>query len=100
MSVRVARERAQRVAELSRLKRLTFAEQHIGSAQPVLFESGKVDGLRVGTTANFLKVAVDSEINLTNHLRRVLITGASDRWAVGQLTEDHRQAQTVPPAIP
>jgi hypothetical protein len=87
------------VAELSRLKRLTFAEQHIGSALPVLFESGKVDGLRVGTTASFLKVAVASEINLTNHLRRVLITGASDRWAVGQLSEEHRQTQTVPLTI-
>ena len=99
VSVRVARERAQRLAELSRLKRLTFAEQHIGSALPVLFESAKVDGLRVGTTANFLKVAVASEMNLTNHLRRVLITGATDRWAVGQLTEEHRQAHTVPLVI-
>jgi threonylcarbamoyladenosine tRNA methylthiotransferase MtaB len=92
----VARERAQRMAELSRLKRLTFAARHIGSTLPVLFESGKIDGLRVGTTANFLKVAVPSEGDLSNHLRHVLITGASDRWAVGQLTEEHRRVRTVP----
>jgi threonylcarbamoyladenosine tRNA methylthiotransferase MtaB len=96
VSARVARERAQRIAELSRRKRLTFAEQYIGSVTPVLFESGKIDGLRVGTTANFLKVAVASEIDLTNHLRQVMITGVSDRWAVGQLTEEHPKVRTVP----
>jgi threonylcarbamoyladenosine tRNA methylthiotransferase MtaB len=96
VSARVARERAQRLAELSRRKRLIFAEQYIGSLLPVLFESGKTDGLRVGTTANFMKVAVASEIDLTNHLRQVLITGVSDRWAVGQLTEEHRKVRTVP----
>jgi threonylcarbamoyladenosine tRNA methylthiotransferase MtaB len=96
VSARVARERAQTVAELSRRKRLIFAEQYIGSISPVLFESGKIDGLRVGTTANFLKVAVASEIDLTNHLRQVLITGVSDRWAVGQLTDEHPKVRTVP----
>jgi threonylcarbamoyladenosine tRNA methylthiotransferase MtaB len=96
VSARVARERAQRLAELARRKRLIFAEQYIGSIAPVLFESGKIDGLRVGTTGNFLKVAVASDIDLTNRLRRVLITGVSDRWAVGQLTEEHRKVRTVP----
>jgi threonylcarbamoyladenosine tRNA methylthiotransferase MtaB len=89
VSGRLARERAQRLAELSRLKRLTFTEQFIGSTLPVLFESGTIDGLRVGTTANFLKVAVSSDIDLTNRLKDVLITGASDRWAVGQLAAEH-----------
>jgi threonylcarbamoyladenosine tRNA methylthiotransferase MtaB len=84
------------MAELARRKRLIFAEQYIGSITPVLFESGKVDGFRVGTTANFLKVAVASDVDLTNRLRQVLITGVSDRWAVGQLTEDHPKLRTVP----
>jgi len=96
VSAHVARERAQRIAELSRRKRLIFAEQYIGSILPVLFESGKIDGLRIGTTANFLKVAVASEIDLTNNLRQVLITGVSDRWAIGQLAEEHRKVRTVP----
>jgi len=96
VSAGIARERAQRIAELSRRKRLIFAEQYIGSILPVLFESGKIDGLRIGTTANFLKVAVASEIDLANNLRQVLITGASDRWAVGQLAEEHRKVRTVP----
>jgi threonylcarbamoyladenosine tRNA methylthiotransferase MtaB len=92
----VARERVQRMSDLSRLKRLAFAERHIGFTLPVLFESGETDGLRIGTTPHFLKVAVTSNVDLTNQLRQVLITGASDRWAVGQLTEEQRQVRTVP----
>jgi len=92
---RVSRERARRMAELSRHKRLTFAERHIGCTLPVLFESGKIDGLRIGTTANFLKVAAASEIDLANQLRPVVITGASDRWAVGQLMEEPRHTRTL-----
>jgi len=92
----VARERVQRMSDLSRRKRLAFAERHIGSTLPVLFESGETDGLRIGTTAHFLKVAVASDVGLTNQLRNVLITGASERWAVGQLTDAQRQVGTVP----
>ncbi|HEY7533720.1 MAG TPA: tRNA (N(6)-L-threonylcarbamoyladenosine(37)-C(2))-methylthiotransferase MtaB [Nitrospiraceae bacterium] len=83
----VARERAKQLAELSTHKRLAFAERSIGCTLPVLFESGETDGLKIGTTANFLKVAVASDTELANQLRPVLITGASDRWAVGQLTD-------------
>lgn len=93
---RIARERARRIAELSRHKRLTFAEQYIGSTLPVLFESGKIDDLRIGTTANFLKVAVATNVELANELRQVLITGISDRWAVGQLTEGHQPVRKAP----
>ena len=91
----VARERAKRLSDLSRLKRLAFAERHIGSTLPVLFESGETDGLRIGTTPHFLKVAVPSDVDLTNQLRHVLITGASERWAVGQLTEERRPVRMV-----
>ena len=94
--IAVARERAKKLAELSRLKRLAFAERYIGSTVPVLFESGEIDGYRLGVTANFLKVAVPSHIDLTNHLKDVHITGASDRWAVGQLTAEHQPVRRVP----
>jgi threonylcarbamoyladenosine tRNA methylthiotransferase MtaB len=94
--IAVARERAKILAQFSRLKRLAFAERYIGSTVPVLFESGEMDGYRLGVTANFLKVAVPSNINLTNHLKDVHVTGASDRWAVGQLTEQHQSTGRVP----
>jgi threonylcarbamoyladenosine tRNA methylthiotransferase MtaB len=86
--VAIARERAKVLAELSRLKRLAFAERYIGSTLSVLFESGSVDGFRLGVTANFLKVGVSSPIDLTNHLKEVRIIGTSDRWALGQLAEE------------
>lgn len=90
-----ARERAKVLAELSRMKRLAFAEQYIGSAVSVLFESGEVDGFRLGVTANFLKVGVPSSINLTNRLKDVRITGVSDSWAVGQLMAEHQTTRRI-----
>jgi len=92
----VARERAKILAELSRLKRLAFAERYIGSTVSVLFESGNVDGFRSGVTANFLKVGVPSDIDLTNQTKEVQIIGASNRWALGQLTAERQTTRTVP----
>jgi threonylcarbamoyladenosine tRNA methylthiotransferase MtaB len=83
--VKAAQQRAQTLAELSRQKRLAFAERWIGSLVPVLFEEGQTEGLRLGTTPHFLRVGVISEAALSNHIEDVRITGASDRWAVGQL---------------
>jgi threonylcarbamoyladenosine tRNA methylthiotransferase MtaB len=94
--ISVARERAKILAELSRLKRLAFAEQYIGSIVPVLFESGEMDGFRLGVTANFLKVGIPSTFDFTNQLKEVQIIGTSDRWAVGQLTTPHHSLQMVP----
>ncbi|HSQ91258.1 MAG TPA: hypothetical protein VLM19_03690, partial [Nitrospiraceae bacterium] len=90
------RQRSKILAELSRFKRLAFAERYIGSTMSVLFESGAIDGFRLGVTANFLKVGVSSNIDLTNHLKDVRIIGASDRWALGQLTAEHRPMRGVP----
>ena len=81
----IARQRAKTLTNISRQKRLAFAQQAIGASVPTLFESGETNGLRFGTTPNFLKVAVSSEEDLTNQLRLVQITAASDRWAVGRL---------------
>jgi threonylcarbamoyladenosine tRNA methylthiotransferase MtaB len=81
----VARRRARALAELSREKRLAFAERSIGSSVSVLFESGRTEGLQLGTTAHFLKVGIVCEAELTNQVHDVTIIGASDRWAVGQL---------------
>lgn len=81
----VVRRRAQTLAELSRQKRLAFAEQWIGSSVSVLFEEGETEGLRLGTTPYFLKVGIAWEAGLSSQIREVRITGASDRWAVGRL---------------
>ena len=94
--IAVARQRAKILAELSRVKRLAFAERYIGSTVSVLFESGVMDGFRVGVTANFLKVGVPSNIDLANHLKEVRIIGTSDRWALGQLTAERQPMRRVP----
>lgn len=85
VSADVARQRAQTLAQLSRQKRLAYAERWIGRSVSVLFEEGQTEGLRLGTTAHFLKVGVASESTLVNQTHEVTITGASDRWALGRL---------------
>jgi threonylcarbamoyladenosine tRNA methylthiotransferase MtaB len=87
----VARRRAQTLAEISREKRLAFAERWIGTSVSVLFEGGQTEGLRLGTTAHFLKVGVACEAELATQIREVRITGASDRWAVGQLIASDKE---------
>jgi threonylcarbamoyladenosine tRNA methylthiotransferase MtaB len=82
----VARQRAQTLAAMSREKRLAFAERSIGNSVSVLFERGETEGMRLGTTANYLKVGVALNKDLAHQVHQVRITGASDRWAVGQLT--------------
>ena len=91
----IARRRAKTLATLSRQKRLAFAEQAIGATLPVLFESGEMEGLRLGTTPHFLKVAVSSDIDLTNQVWQVRITGATDRWAVGQCLSSYETKRKV-----
>jgi threonylcarbamoyladenosine tRNA methylthiotransferase MtaB len=94
--IAVARQRAKTLAELSRLKRLAFAERYIGSTVSVLFESGVTDGLRLGVTPNFLRVGIPSNIDLADQLNDVRIVGASDRWALGQLAVECRPMRRVP----
>lgn len=77
------------LTSLSQTKRLVFHDKHIGTSIPVLFEAGHHDGFAVGTTANFLKVAVPSPIELTNQIHPVTITAASERWAIGHLPTHH-----------
>jgi threonylcarbamoyladenosine tRNA methylthiotransferase MtaB len=92
----VAQGRAKILTELSRLKKLAFAERYIGSTLSVLFESGNLDGFSSGTTPNFLKVGVPSNMDLANQLREVRITGTSNRWALGKLTAERQPLQAIP----
>jgi len=94
----VAQRRAKALSDVSRAKKLAFAERWIGTTMPVLFESGMTDGLCLGTTPNFLRVGVPSSVELAQEVRTVRITGASDRWAVGRLAGVHRSLPMVPMA--
>lgn len=83
----------------SQEKRLVFHDRHIGTTVPLLFESGQQEDYRVGTTANFLKVAVLSNVDMTNQLREVTITAASERWAIGHLSSHHATTTTTLPML-
>lgn len=91
----VARERARTLSDLCLLKRMVFAERFIGTTVPVLFESGETEGLTLGTTPNFLRVGVPSSPDLTNQLKPVGISAASDRWAVGRIAPVHDPSRPV-----
>jgi len=86
----VARRRAKELSELSRAKRMAFAKQFIGSTVSVLFESGTTDGLTLGMAPNFLRVGVPLSGGLAREVRKVRISAASDRWAIGRvMAADH-----------
>ncbi|BCA53402.1 putative tRNA modifying enzyme, MiaB-like [Nitrospira sp. KM1] len=80
----VSSERVRALTALSNRKRAQFVQHHIGRTVSVLFESGERDGFRVGTAPNFLHVAVPSVQAPEGEVRPVLVSGTSDRWAVGQ----------------
>lgn len=92
----IVKRRTAVLTALSQAKRLAFHDRHIGATVPVLFESGLSDGYAVGTAANFLKVAVPSSTEMTNQVRQVTITAASERWAVGRLAMTQRPLAALP----
>ncbi|HJT22666.1 MAG TPA: tRNA (N(6)-L-threonylcarbamoyladenosine(37)-C(2))-methylthiotransferase MtaB [Nitrospira sp.] len=94
--VAIARQRAKRLSELSREKSMAFAQRYVGSTVSVLFEKCEMDGFRLGTTANFLRVGVSSPRELVNTIRSVVVSGTSDRWALGQLVAEDRSISRVP----
>ncbi len=57
---------------------------------------GHHDGFAVGTTSNFLKVAVPSQSELTNQVHPVTITAASERWAIGHLAAQPATTTRLP----
>ncbi|MGQ0811214.1 MAG: tRNA (N(6)-L-threonylcarbamoyladenosine(37)-C(2))-methylthiotransferase MtaB [Nitrospiraceae bacterium] len=80
------RSRVRLLAELSRAKRMTFYQFHIGRTVEVLFENERRQGLQTGLTSNFIKVGVPSRSDLARTAEKVLITGAMDGLAVGHLS--------------
>ena len=91
-----AKARAQRMIDLCHGKRLAFAERHIGKTVQVLFESGETEGLRLGTTPNFLRVAVTAETAEQREALPVLIWGATNRWALGRVATALAIRKVVP----
>ncbi|GKS63541.1 tRNA (N(6)-L-threonylcarbamoyladenosine(37)-C(2))- methylthiotransferase MtaB [Nitrospira sp.] len=86
VSSAMVRKRTDILLDLDRAKRLVFHNRQIGKTLPVLFESGRKDSHRIGTTPNFTKVAVTGDRDLRNHIIPVTITAATDRCTFGHIT--------------
>ena len=79
--------RSRKLADLSRIKRLAYNQRFVGRTVPVLFESRNPHGVWTGLTDNYIRVGVQSTEELTNRFRPVVITGISDRLAIGHFQE-------------
>ncbi len=89
------RRRSRVLAALSRQKSLAEHERHIGRTMRVLFEKGTRDGLSMGLTDNFVRVAVPAGDELAGSMREVLITGATDGMAFGRLVHAFHPSTAV-----
>ena len=78
--------RSEELCALSRAKRLKFYHRFGGQTVSVLFETRHRSGLFTGLTDNYIRVGVPTDEDLSNQIRLVCLTGATDGLAVGALT--------------
>ncbi len=84
-----AKERSNRVRALGREKKLSFHQNQVGRTLSVLFETQDLDGRWVGHAPNYTRVAVASNLDLSNRIAEVAITGADVEEALGDVGEVH-----------
>jgi threonylcarbamoyladenosine tRNA methylthiotransferase MtaB len=87
VSANTVKSRSHALSSLSRGKRLDFYLRHVGQTVSVLFESRNKHGLFTGLTANYVRVGVSGEEDLTNQIRPVEIHGVMDGLALGALVD-------------
>ena len=90
----VKKERAREMIELGREMHRKFIEKLAGESYPVLFEEEK-DDLYFGYTPNYLRVAVNSDKNLQNHLEYVTIEGEDDGQLMGRIGKENEHGLSV-----
>ncbi|MCS6304345.1 MAG: tRNA (N(6)-L-threonylcarbamoyladenosine(37)-C(2))-methylthiotransferase MtaB [Nitrospira sp.] len=83
------KKRADLLLALDRAKRLAFHNRQIGSTVSVLFESGRQNAYRFGTTPNFTRVSITDSGDFQNRILPVTITAATDRCAFGHIASAH-----------
>jgi threonylcarbamoyladenosine tRNA methylthiotransferase MtaB len=69
--VEVRRERNKVLRGLSLKKQRAHYEAHLGQSLPVLFEAAEEDGLRMGFTPNYIRVAMNASEVAANEVRHV-----------------------------
>jgi threonylcarbamoyladenosine tRNA methylthiotransferase MtaB len=79
--------RVKDLADISRSKRLAFAQRHVGKQVETLFEHRREQGYWTGLTANYLRVGVALPRSPKNQMRSVTISGVMDGLALGTITD-------------
>ena len=77
-------KRAHIMAEATRKSETEFLKQLCGKIRPVLFETGE-NGFFEGYTANYSRVVVKVEKNLTGQIYNVLIKSVKDDYCIGEI---------------
>lgn len=85
----VRKKRTHKLRRLSDAMRFEFDRQYEGHIRPVLFEDNESDGMILGWSDNYIKVAVPYNKNLVNQIIDVKIGEATRRgYSIGSLPEE------------
>lgn len=87
---RVIKNRSRILCDLSRRRRKAFYSGAIGETVEVLFETRNEEGLFCGLTANYIRVGVESELDLAGRIGAVRIGTVADGLAKGRLIGEVR----------
>ena len=88
VSPEVIKRRSQDLSQLSQRKRFAFYHRYVGQKVSVLFETRNPSGIWTGLTDHYVKVGVQSSDDLGNAIRSVVITGVTDGFALGHVTNE------------
>lgn len=71
-------ERAARMIALSDTKQAEFTRRYLGTVRPVLLEHGRGKGKMHGFTDNYIRVNVEPDMSLANHIVNVKLLALND----------------------
>lgn len=84
----VKKERVSIVNDLGQRKLTSLAQTMVGKINNVLFERRNKKGLFEGYTTNFIKLAVESNEDLSNLVKKVYITGWDEGLLRGEIVDE------------
>jgi threonylcarbamoyladenosine tRNA methylthiotransferase MtaB len=89
----VIRERSAIMHRLADDKKTEYYKSQVGKRLRVIFEERDHAGRFIGFSDNYVKIAVETDADLSNHMTEVRVTGADDsgpakfRYAIGEIVE-------------
>ena len=75
-------ERASRMIALSDEKQSDFTRRYLGTVRPVLLEHGRGKGKMHGFTDNYIRINVEPDMSLANHIVNVKLLALNDDLSV------------------